>query len=205
MRSSNLLSRFLLLLLLLASVCLSVFRPVGGQELDQVRFGIGYVANAPNQMLGFGGYVLLPVRGGLGLYVDVKADIDSPEKDRAFDSSMTAAEVEQDPRHAGSHFLRFETSWRRSYNVALVRPLNPFLMVYGGAGFSQGERYNLYDVPQGDVGRALWVRDPRGDEDGVNMMVGMILRVLPGISSQLGIETRPRGFTAGLSLRLPPW
>jgi len=205
MRPSNLLNRVLLLGLFLASVSLSVSTPVGGQELDRPHFGIGYVINGPNQMLGFGGYVVLPVLGGLGLYVDGKADIDNPSKDRAFDSSITAAEVEQDPRYAGSHFLKFETSWRRSYNVALVRPVSPFLMVYGGGGFSQGERYTLYDVPQGDVGRALWVRDPRGDEDGVNMMVGVIIRMLPSISSQLGIETRPRGFTAGLSLRLPPW
>jgi len=205
MRPSNLLSRPLWGGLLLASVCLCLARPVGGQELYRMRFGIGYVANAPSQMVGVGGYVLLPIYGGLGLYVDVKGDIDDPTGDRAFDGSMTAEDVEHDPRYAGTRFLKTETSWRRSYNVALVRPVNPFLMVYGGAGFSQGERYTLYDVPQGDVGRALWVRDPRGDQDRVNMMVGLILRMLPGVSSQLGLETQPRGFTAGLSLRLPRW
>ena len=205
MRPSNLLSRPLWGGLLLASVCLCMARPAGGQELDRVRFGIGYVANAPSQMVGVGGYVLLPVYGGLGLYVDVKGDIDDPSGDRAFDGSMTAEEVENDPRYAGTRFLKRETSWRRSYNVALVRPVNPYLMVYGGAGFSQGEEYALYDVPQGDAGRALWVRDPRGDQEGVNIMIGLILRVLPSVSSQLGIETQPGGVTAGLSLRLPRW
>jgi hypothetical protein len=205
MRPSNLLSRLLWGGLLLASLCLSMSRPAGGQELDRVRFGIGFVANAPSQMVGVGGYVLLPVLGGIGLYVDGKGDIDSPAEDRAFEEGLTAADVENDPRYAGTRFLEDETSWRRNYNVALVRPVNPFLMVYGGAGISQGEGYTLYDVPQGDVGRALWVRDPRGDENRVNFMVGLILRVVPSISSQLGFETQPRGFTAGLSLRLPPW
>ena len=95
MRPSNLLSRPLWGGLLLASVCLCTARPAGGQELDRVRFGIGYVANAPSQMVGVGGYVLLPVYGGLGLYVDVKGDIDDPSGDRAFDGSRTAEEVEK--------------------------------------------------------------------------------------------------------------
>ena len=173
--------------------------------MDRVHFGIGFVANAPNQMVGAGGYVLLPLLGGIGLYVDWKGDIESPADDRAFDKGLTAAEVVADPRYAGTNYVTRETSWRRSFNVALVRPLNPFLMVYGGAGYAQGELYALYDVPQGNIGRALWVRDPEGDEDRVNMMFGFILRMLPMISTQIGIETQPRGVTAGMSLRLPPW
>lgn len=179
-----------------------------GQELDRVHFGVGYVVNAPDQMAGASGYVLFPNFGGIGIYLDVKGDIDSPSGERAFDNSLTSAEVEVDPRYAGTRFLKRETSWKRSFNVALIRPLSRFMMVYGGGGLSTGEQYALYDVPTGqvgEVGRALWVRDPRGDEDRVNLMLGLILRVLPGVASQLGFETHPGGFTAGVSLRLPPW
>lgn len=180
--------------------------PAWGQELEGVHFGVGFVANGPNQMAGGGAYVLFPRWGGIGLYVDVKGDIDSPSKDRAFDKTLTAAEVVADPRYAGTRFLRTETSWRRSYNVALIRPLNPFLMVYGGAGYSQNEKYKLYDVPTAsEVGRALWVRDPDLDENRVNFLAGLILRVVPGISTQVGLESEPGGFTAGVSLRIPPW
>jgi hypothetical protein len=180
--------------------------PAWGQELDRVRFGVGYVANAPDQMAGGGAYVLFPRWGGIGLYVDIKGDIDSPSKDRAFDKTLTAAEVVTDPRYAGTRFLREETSWRRSYNVALIRPLNPFLMVYAGGGYSQSEKYKLYDVPTAsEVGRALLVRDPDLDQNRANFMAGLILRVVPGISTQVGLETEPRGFTAGVSLRIPPW
>jgi len=205
MRPSNFLSRLLCGGLLLGIVFLFSTRPAGGQELDRVHFGLGFVANAPNQMVGVGGYVLLPHLGGIGLYVDGKGDIDSPAEDRAFEKDLTVAEVVTDPRYAGTRYLKKETSWRRSFNVALVRPLTPFLMVYGGTGYAQGERFALYDVPQGEVGRALWLRDPEADEDRLNMMFGFILRIHPMASSQVGIETQPRGVTVGLSLRLPPW
>ncbi len=205
MRPSIRLHRLLWGGLLLSSVLFLTLRPAGGQELDRVRAGIGFVANAPHQMAGAGGYILLPLWGGIGLYVDGKGDIDSPAKDRAFDEDLTAAEVMTDPRYAGTRYVKSETSWRLSFNMALVRPLNPFLMVYLGGGFSQGEAYSLYDVPQGDIGRALWVRDLEFDEDRVNIMLGLILRMSRMFSSQIGIETQPRGLTVGISLRLPPW
>lgn len=176
-----------------------------GQELDRVRFGVGYVASAPRQMAGGAAYVLFPKFGGIGVYVDVKGDIDSPAGDRAFNGDLTSAEVVEDPRYAGTRFLKREMSWRRSYNVALVRPFNPSLMAYAGMGYAEAEEFALYDVPQGDIGRAMWVRDPAGDETGVNLMAGLILRMLPGISTHVGFETKPGGFTVGLSLRIPSW
>lgn len=190
---------------LLAAGILLTAAEAEGQVVDRVRFGAGFIVNAPNQMVGGGGYVLFPSFGGIGLYFDVKGDLDSPSKDRAFDKTLTAAEVVADPRYSGTRFLKKETSWKRSYNVALVRPLNPFIMVYGGAGYSQGEKYALYDVPQGDVGRALWVRDPALDQDQLNLLGGLILRMVPSISTHVGFETQPGGFTAGASLRIPSW
>lgn len=180
----------------------------GGQEVDQARFGIGFVANAPRQMVGGGGYVVLPVLGGLGLYVDGKVDIDSPAKDRAFVEGLTSEEVEQDPDYSGTRFLKREMSWYRSFNAALVRPLNRFLMVYGGAGYSQGEQYALYDIPTGEVGeigRAMWVRDPRGDKNRVNVLFGAMFRLSSLVSTHFGFETEPGGVTVGVSLRIPRW
>jgi hypothetical protein len=188
---------------LLFSVLICTIRPAEGQVLDTPRFGIGFVANAPDQMAGVGGYFLLPFWGGIGLYMDGKVDFDDPSDDRAFQEGVTSADLEAEGS-LGVHYLSRETSWR-SVNVAVVRPLNPFLMVYAGGGYAQGERYKLYEEVTGEVGRALWVRDPDEDEDRVNMMFGLILRMLPVISTQVGFETQPRGFTAGVSLRLPPW
>ena len=177
----------------------------GGQALDRMHFGVGYVANAPKQMAGGSAYVLWPHFGGIGLYVDVKGTIDSPSKDQGFEEGLDYADVLVDPRYAGTRFLRREASWRRSYNAAVIRPLNPFLMVYAGGGYSQAEGYVLLDVPSGDIGRALWVREQGRDREEVNFMAGLILRMVPGISTQVGMETKPGGFTAGISLRLPSW
>jgi hypothetical protein len=189
---------FLLLWLLLVAS-----QPAAGQILDTPRGGIGFVANAPEEMAGVGGYILLPLFGGIGFYVDGKIDIDSPADDRAFLDDVTSADLEAEGSQA-VRFLRGETSWR-GFNAGLIRPLNPFLMVYAGGGMAQGERYKLYEELTGDIGRAMWVRDPDEDEDRLNLMFGLILRLVPTFSTQIGVETQPRGFTAGVSLRLPPW
>jgi len=171
-------------------------------ELSRAQFGIGYVANAPNLMAGAIGYVIFPVRGGIGLYVDAKLDIHNPSDDLAFQVGLTPAEVEAEL--PGVRFIKRESSWR-SFNVGLVRPLNPFLMVYGGAGYSKGSHYYLYEQVTAEVGRALWVEAPDDEESRVNFMVGVFFRLTAMVSTQFGIETQPRGMTIGASLRLPRW
>jgi hypothetical protein len=46
---------------------------------------------------------------------------------------------------------------------------------------------------------------PHEDENGVNFMVGGMLRMSSLLTSQFGFETKPSGVTVGMSLRLPPW
>jgi hypothetical protein len=180
--------------------------PLGAQslprELSRTQFGIGYVANAPNMLGGGNAYVLFPVLGGIGLYVDAKFDLDNPSDDIAFRSDVTDDEIgSQIP---GAEYIKKEFSWK-SFNVGVVRPLTPFLMVYGGAGPSRATVYHLYQTIEADIGRALWVEAPDLEETRVNLMLGMFLRLTSLISSQFGFETQPRGITAGASLRLPRW
>jgi hypothetical protein len=180
--------------------------PLGAQslprELSRTQFGIGYVANAPNMLGGGNAYVLFPVLGGIGLYVDAKFDLDNPSDDIAFRSDVTDDEIgSQVP---GAEYIKKEFSWK-SFNVGVVRPLTPFLMVYGGAGPSRATVYHLYQTIEADIGRALWVEAPDLEETRVNLMLGMFLRLTSLISSQFGFETQPRGITAGASLRLPRW
>lgn len=174
------------------------------QGVDGPQFGLGYVANAPDQMAGASAYVILPVLGGLGVYVDAKADVDSPSEDVAFRPDLTGAEVRSSPDFTGARFLNQEFSFR-SVNVALLRPINPGVSIYAGAGLAWGENYKLYEQIIGDEGFALWVADPEFDETRTNLLVGLVLRISSVLSSQVGYETEPRGFTAGVSLRLPRW
>ena len=167
---------------------------------DALQFGAGYVANAPDLMGGVGGYVIFPRMGGIGFYADVKLDIDKPSGDIAFRKDLTPSQVELEE----VRYIKEESSWR-SFNAALVRPLNPYVIVYGGAGYSKMTRYRTYERLVVDVGQAIIVEDPEGDEARVNLLAGVMFRLTAAVSSHLGIETQPRGLTVGVSLRLPRW
>lgn len=186
------------------AVSLAAPAAVSAQVVDAPRFGIGYVANAPDQMAGGSAYAIFPVAGGLGLYVDAKFDVDSPSKDIAFRPDLTGAEVRSSEEFTGARFLKQEFSYR-SVNVALVRPINTGVSIYAGGGMAWGENYKLYEQIIGELGYALWVVDPEFDETEVNLMGGLILRISSVLSTQIGYETQPNGVTAGVSLRLPRW
>lgn len=172
---------------------------------DRVQFGAGYVGNAPDVLGGGMAYAIFPALGGLGVYVDAKFDIDSPENDLAFSPGLTRAEVLSDPDYQGAQFLSTDESYR-SFNIGVVRPLRPTLFLYAGGGLTQRSVYYLYSVPQqGQSDNALLVSAPDEDENKVNLMAGLILRISSVLSSQFGFETEPSGVTIGLSLRLPRW
>jgi hypothetical protein len=166
--------------------------------------GIGYIANAPEAMVGGGGYVILPVRGGIGLFVDAKFDISNPSGERGYDPAVTASRIRDE---VGGEFIKEEESWW-SANVGLLRPVTPFLMVYGGGGFARMTLFELYEVdPESGVGEGgvVWAEDPGAEETRVNFMAGIIMRLTARVSTHFGVETQPRGLTVGASLRIPRW
>ncbi len=178
---------------------------VAAQGPAQPHVGIGYVANAPDVMVGGAVYVVLPALGGIGLYVDAKFPGGGPAGSRDFEEGWTPSRVEDEVPDA--KFRRRKSSWQ-SFSVALIRPLNPSLMVYGGLGHFKRTEYWLYEAaPTVDLGRAgvFWVESPDDAESGVSVMVGALMRISSLISTQFGFESRPRGITVGMSLRLPPW
>jgi hypothetical protein len=173
------------------------------RELSRTQFGIGYVANAPDLLAGGGGYVLFPTWGGIGFYADAKFDTGDRSDDLAFRPDLTPDEVENEI--PGSRFIKREGSWQ-SFNVGLVRPVSPFLLVYGGAGYATASFHRLYEVVgDDDIGQAIWVAAPDDEESRVNLMLGVFIRLTGRISTQFGFETQPRGLTAGASLRFPRW
>lgn len=173
-----------------------------GSGLDRPHFGIGYVANAPRLMAGGGAYVVTPYFGGIGIYLDAKFDVEDPSSDIAFVKGITADDVVNEVE--GAEFIRRESSYR-SFNAALLKPVTPYLMVYAGGGLTQRFRFHFYEAPGSDLGVSgiFWVKAPAEDDTLGNFMTGVFMRVGSFISTQVGIETEPRGFTAGVSLRLP--
>jgi hypothetical protein len=186
-----------------AGVAVSIPTPGSSQDAPARRFGIGYVANAPDVLGGVGGYVVLPVLGGMGLYVDAKFDVDSPARDDDFISTLTDREVEE--QVAGVEFIADADSWQ-SFNFALVRPLTPSLTMYAGAGVARRLRFREYRDPEGEMGRLGFfiVEAPADEWTTVNALAGGFLRLGRWLDFQFGLETKPRGFTVGGALRLPP-
>jgi len=201
--------RGLLWSLALLGLMVSFTTPAGAQAvrspLDQPHFAIGYAANAPDIMAGVGAYYVSSFLGGIGLYVDAKFDLENPSDDKdTFESGLTAEDVVNSPDLVGADFIQDEKSYR-SFNVAVVRPVSPYLAVYAGGGLVQVTEYHLFEDPDSDLGQGgvFWVEAPEFDETRANFMMGAFLRMSSFLSTQIGFETEPRGFTVGASLRLP--
>jgi len=170
----------------------------------RAQFGIGYVANAPDAMAGGAAYVILPGAGGIGLYVDAKFDVNKPTSQRGYDATTTSLQVASMP---GSTYRRTEGGWR-SFNAAVIRPINPQFWIYAGAGVAQLTRYDLYDVnAENNVGfgGVAWVENPATSETRANVLGGIMMRLSSHLTAQFGYDTQPKGFTVGATLRFPPW
>lgn len=164
-------------------------------------FGVGYVANAPDLFAGGAAYMILPVLGGLGLYVDAKFDTSSRSGEDSFEPGLTANQVDNE---IGDDFQDDDTSWR-SFNAAIIRPVTPSLMLYAGAGYAEESAYRQYrdETQTRGIGGLYWVESPDEDRTTVNVLAGMFLRMTRRLNAQFGVESAPRGFSVGLSVVLP--
>lgn len=186
-----------------AILLLGLAAPAAAQQTDTpVRFGLGYVANAPEMMAGVSGTVVFPSFGGIGLYVDAKFNVDSPSREVDFLEGRTALEVENEV--PGVSFRDAQDSYQ-AINVAVVRPVNPSLMIYAGGGIATMTRYRQYKDPTEELGRAgfFWVEAPDEEATEANFLVGLFMKITPLLHMQTGFETGPKGFTVGATFLLP--
>lgn len=165
------------------------------------RFGIGYVANMPNQFAGVSAHFISDFLGGLGVYVDAKFDVESPEDEEGFEPDLTAAEVDET---RGDQVFHEDGSWR-SVNVALMRPIAPQFVVYLGAGYADGKHYRQYIDTEGELGLEgfYWVRDEENSGSEINVLGGAFFQLTRSIAFQVGAESKPGGFTLGVSYLVP--
>ena len=180
-------------------------QPGGPTPLSRTQFGVGYVGNAPDAMVGGAAYVLFPRWGGIGIYVDAKFDGTSPADERGYDPDYTSGRVANEVE--GADFIKTEGSWH-SFNVAIMRPLTPSFVAYAGGGVAKVDQFDLYNVPLATpvgFGGTVWAENPETAETRVNFMVGFMMRMTGRVTAQFGYETQPDGVTAGVSLRLPSW
>jgi hypothetical protein len=172
-----------------------------GTPAFQPRMGVGYVANVPNQFVGASGHFVSSFMGGMGLYVDAKFDLDSPEDDEKFIDSLTAADVENT---LGDQLLRRDGVWT-SVNVAVTRAVTPQLVAYAGVGYSDAQEYVEYLDEQREMGMLGFytVHDEEASGGQVNFLGGVMFQISRTVALQLGGETAPGGFTVGVSYLVP--
>jgi hypothetical protein len=175
--------------------------PASRSRPFQPRVGVGYVANIPNQFAGASVHVLTDFMGGLGLYVDAKFDVDSPEDDESFIDSLTVAEVEE---NFNDQFFSEQGVWT-SFNVAVMKALGPQFVLYAGAGWSEARQYAEYLDNERDIGQAgfYWVRDEEREGGEVNLIAGAMFQLTSNIAFQVGAESAPGGFSVGASYLIP--
>lgn len=160
--------------------------------------GVGYVANAPDELFGAGAFVLL--RSGFGLYLDAKMSHDSPGRESHFlaDMSLQTAEA------LGDTNLREKDAFR-SFNAALLRRISGDAAAYLGAGLSRRTRYHEFEDETGGrgFGGFYWVREPEATKNQLNVLGGILIHAGRHVVFQFGLETEPSGATVGAALGLP--
>lgn len=159
--------------------------------------GIGYVANAPNMLLGGAAIAAWDVLGGLGLYVDAKFSHDPPSRSGFVDGTL--ADVGE-----GDRFFRAESGWR-SFNVALLRPVTDELVLYLGGGVTREEAFEqFYDDSEerGEFGY-YWLEDEEASGNRANVVGGAFFRFADWLLFQVGFDAEPVAMNIGAMYRLP--
>lgn len=187
--------------LVIGALLSAVATPAAGQATVDFRNDsnllVGYVVNAPSQLLGLGVGAMIPVFGGLGLYADAKLTLDSPARDALL--SLTPREAED----LGDVFFARESAWT-TLNLAVLKGISPELAVYVGGGPSWQTMYAQYvddTGERGDRGR-YWVEEEGQPVLHANVLGGALFRLGRRISFQFGAERAPGGFTAGVHVLL---
>lgn len=173
------------------------------QGLDPVfpapQLLIGYVANAPQQLVGAGAAWLPPFLGGWGLYADYKMDLDTREEESNFIAGITGEEA-----LAGPDDPRVNDHSYESINVAIVRAFRDDLIFYLGGGVTRETVYTEFFDPSGDRGEFghYWVTYE--DLGGLRptALGGMFFRLGSRLAAQFGFEGLPKGITVGMHLAL---
>ncbi|MFO7893402.1 MAG: hypothetical protein R6U63_06710 [Longimicrobiales bacterium] len=180
-------------------VSFAVATSARAQSSTDPMIGVGYVAQGPHMFLGGTVWGLIPGLGGWGLYVDAKLGLDDRGEETGFEPGIEVSET--DPTHLP---LTTDTYWQ-SANVAVVRVLTDELTVYVGGGWSDKKAYKEFLDPSETLGQLghYWVVDEGKSGADMNFMAGAFLRITPSVRAQFGGETRPTGFTVGVSIVFP--
>lgn len=162
------------------------------------RLMVGFVINGPEQFLGGGGAWLPRFLGGWGIYLDYKADTDSPAESEDFVAISAEEALEAgDDRRITDHSYR-------SLNAALVRAYDSDVVFYLGGGVSEESTYSRFfdsTLTRGSFGH-YWAEHAQAGGVRANVLGGMFFRLGQRFAVQFGAEAVPPGVTVGFHLTL---
>lgn len=167
-----------------------------GSGYERPRILVGYVANAPDVLLGGMVAVLPPFLDGWGLYLDAKRGLEDPGTSEFLQQDLTRTEVETLLFHTR---VQEKTYWY-SFSAAAVRAVGNDLMLYIGGGASSENHYVEYldpDLTAGNFGY-YWVADAERTGWRPNIMGGLQFRLTRYLAAQFGLESAPTGLTVGV-------
>lgn len=199
--------RFVLSVFVAAFLASVTFSPLTGQRavnpeqsfVAGTHLGVGYVMNAPDQLVGLTAFTVGSKWSGWGAFADAKFTSDRPTGDDDFREDMTAAEAEA---MGDERFAEPDEVWE-TVNVGLVRAVSHDVAIYAGAGYSNQTVYQEYVESETGPDRFYTVEDDRVGGNTVNVMGGLYFRVGRVITFQFGGETAPGGFTLGVNFMIP--
>jgi hypothetical protein len=195
-------SRLIMAVVLLAGSALSAQAQVARVSHPDWRTtqvtGVGYMGNAPHALIGAMAYVITPALGGFGVFADGRFTHRNFEADALFEPGITAAQAEG---VYGDQYVQTVESWRAGH-VGVVRPLTPDFGLYAGLGYARGSMYREYydeTVVRGNNG-SYRARDEAESGGKLSLTGGALFRFGSSLAFQFGLDSAPRGFTAGASL-----
>ena len=153
----------------------------------------GYVANIPEQLLGFSFTKTSPKK--IGFYLDLKCSLPMYVGADDFYDDISVNEAEY---VLFDYLLDVDNSWF-SVNAGLTKTLSKHVVFYCGFGFSTRNRYQQYEDELGilgDEGEYLIENKSKYKQE-INAFSGLIVTIGSGWTIQFGPESQPDGFSIG--------
>ncbi|MFC1500546.1 hypothetical protein ACFL6T_05995 [Candidatus Zixiibacteriota bacterium] len=191
--------QFRLIVLSLILICganTAVSAQQGSGQEERPRISFGYAANIPSQSVGISFFILNISR--MGLYLDVKLTYTDPSTSDDFHQNISISQVE-----GWGDTMRNDRDTWSSLNLGATLPLAAPLYGYIGCGITAFSQYQQYFDPTYRLGPngLYWIESSRKMH--INLLAGVLVIIDRTLTLQLGIESDPKGISAGLAFTIP--
>lgn len=180
--------RYMVLMLLL------FLSTVAQAQESYTTTAIGVSINMPNKMYGIKVYQLS--HNNLGIFIDFKAGFNPRLFNYNYYNTMSLYEAAH-----RSIFAEYKDVWT-VFNVGIISGnTKNNIMPYFGVGYGIEEHFMRFNNESKFDGY-FWIRDKNKTKKSINFTTGIIKSLTDSYNLYLGIDTFPKSFSIGLSLKL---